>query len=332
MSVTSQLYSAGVTLPRRVTREHKNFITAPSYESFTSRFGDAFPKPQFLESDLGTTALYELPPPSGQPKRHVLMIHGANTPALGLLPLAKQLQALDPDAHVVFFDLWGHGLSSTPLVAHTPHIFHLQIFQVLGFMQWTSAHMLGYSFGGSMLTQFALYNLKVVLSAALLAPAGLLRKHLFDERLQGLLDDSTGREPEAIDAVLGFLEGGPLVVPADWQERSKRGEVVAEAFREWELKEHVGYPHSVLSMFREDNVYGCEDYFRRFAQLPLSKVAVLGELDDVCKEDQLVDLGFDNVEVIQQAGHAVVRTEVGEVARIVYEMWTRYWLVNENHQ
>ncbi|KAJ8122652.1 hypothetical protein O1611_g9789 [Lasiodiplodia mahajangana] len=76
-------------------------------------------------------------------------------------------------------------------------------------------------------------------------------------------------------------------------------------------------------MFREDNVYGCEDFFRRFAQLPLNKIAVLGELDDVCSADQLVDLGFDDVEVVQQAGHDVVRTEPGEVARIVHGMWTR---------
>ncbi|KAI1196385.1 alpha/beta-hydrolase [Nemania serpens] len=313
---------AGLELPRRVAWEHNNAIAAPSYESFTSRFGDAFPKPSFLESDLGTTALYELPPPSGRPNRRVLMLHGLNTPALGLLPLAKQLQALDPDAHVLLLDLWGHGLSSTPLVAHTPHIFHFQIFQALGFMQWTSAHMLGYSFGASILTKFALYNPRLVLSAALLAPAGLVKKDLFNEWRDLLDKDSTGRDPEAIGRVLSFLEGGPLVVPADWQERTKRGEVVAEAFREWEVREHPGYPHSVLSMFREDNVYGCEEYFRRFAQLPLKKIAVLGELDGVCSKDQLIDLGFDNVEVVPQRDHGIVRSAPEEVARIVYGLWT----------
>ncbi|KAI1158259.1 alpha/beta-hydrolase [Nemania serpens] len=314
---------AGLELPRRMAREHHNAIAAPSYESFTSRFGDAFPKPSFLESDLGTTALYELPPPSGRANRRVLMLHGLNTPALGLLPLARQLQALDPDAHVVFFDLWGHGLSSTPLVAHTPHIFHFQILQAMGFIQWPSAHMLGYSFGASILTKFALYNPRVVLSAALLAPAGLVRKDLFDEGLRDLLDDSTGRESEAIDRVLSLLEGGPLVVPTDWQERTKRGEVIAEALREWESREHAGYPHSVLSMFREDNVYGCEEYFRKFAQLPLKKIAVLGELDGVCSKDQLIDLGFDNVEVVLQRDHGVVRSAPEEVARIVYGLWTQ---------
>lgn len=305
-------------------REHKNAIAAPSYESFTSRFGDAFPKPSFLESDLGTTALYELPPPSGRPNRRVLMIHGLNTPALGLLPLAKQLQALDPDAHVVLFDLWGHGLSSTPLTAHSSHLFHSQILQALSFMQWTSAHMLGYSFGGSTLIKFALYNPRAVLSAALLAPSGIVRTNIyFDQHLRDLLHDSAGRDPEAIDRVLSFLQGGPLVVPTDWQERFKGDEVVAEALQEWELNEHAGYPHSVLSMFREGGIYGCEEYYRRFAQLPLKKIVVLGELDEVCSKDQLIGLGFDNIEVLPKRDHGLVRSAPGDIARIVYGMWTQ---------
>ncbi|KAI0439681.1 alpha/beta-hydrolase [Xylaria telfairii] len=291
--------------PRQIVLDYKNkdFIAAPSYESFTARFGDAFPKPRFLESDLGITAVYEIPPPSGQPKRRVLMIHGLNTPALGLLPLAKQLQVVDPDTHVAVFDLW--------------------IYQVLGFMQWTSAHFLGYSFGGSILTKFVLHNPWAVLSATLLAPAGIVNKIYFGEHLVGLLDNPTGKEAEAMDGVLGFLEGGPLVVPADWQEKVKRGEIVAEAFREWELKEHRGYTHSVYSMFTEDNIYGCEDYFRKFAQLPLKKVTILGETDLVCEKGQLASLGFENVQVVPEQGHGLVRDATSEVAHIMYEMWTQ---------
>ncbi|KAI0204548.1 alpha/beta-hydrolase [Astrocystis sublimbata] len=306
-----------------IQQKNKDVIPAPSYESFVSQFGDAFPKPEFLESDLGKTAVYQLPPPSGQLTRRVLMIHGLNTPALGLLPLAKELQSLDPGAHVVLFDLWGHALSSSPKLPHRAHIFESQIYQVLGFMQWTSAHMLGHSFGGSMLTQFAQRNPWAVLSATLLAPAGMLSEDLFSDKLRGLLKDSTDREAEKIAVVLPFLEGGPLVVPSDWQERVKRGEVVAEALREWELKEHKGYAQSVSSMFREGNVYGCEDYFHRFAQLPLKKLAVLGETDVIIDKNTLLRLGMEDVHVVPRHGHAVVRTAPGDVARIVYEMWTQ---------
>ncbi|KAI8623507.1 alpha/beta-hydrolase [Xylariaceae sp. FL1651] len=323
MSDTRPPLSADIALPRRRVWEQKNAIAAPSQESFTARFGHAFPKPQYLQSDLGTTALYNLPPPSGQPKRHVLIIHGLNTPALGMWPLAKELQALDPDAHIVLFDLWGHGLSSTPLVAHTPQIFHFQIFQILGFMQWTSAHIIGYSFGASTAIRFAIHNPWAALSVAILAPAGILRTEDFGERMRELLHDSKGRETEAADVVLSWLEGGPLIVPKDWQERVNSGEVVAEALREWELQEHAGYPYSVLSMFREGGVYECEDYFREFAQLPLKKIVVVAELDSVCSKSQLIDLGFSDVEVVKSVGHAFVRTAQGEIARIVYQFWTR---------
>ena len=323
MNMMSDSTAADIELPRRLLREPRNFLPAPSLESFTSHFGNAFPAPEFLESDLGTTAVYDLAAPSGQPKRRVLLIHGLNTPALGLQPLVKALQALDANAHVVLFDLWGHGLSSTPLVAHSAHIFHSQILQVLAWKQWGSAHLLGYSFGASMLAKFAVYNPRAVESAALLAPAGVIDPELFGEKLRDLLRDPSGREAEARDAVFEFLEGGPVVVPEDWQERVARGEIVAEAFRDWEVKEHPGYRHSVFSMFREGNVYGAEEDFRRFAQLPVKKVVVLGETDEVCRKDKLTELGFDNVEVVQQAGHGVVRKKPEEVARIVYKVWSQ---------
>ena len=323
MSETRLSPAADLELPRRRVWGQNNAIAAPSYASFTSRFGYAFPKPYFLESDLGTTALYELPPPSGQSKRLVLIIHGVNTPALGMWPLAKELQALDKDAHIILFDIWGHGLSSTPLVAHTPQIFHFQIFQVLGFMQWTRVHIVGYSFGASTAITFSVHNPWTALSVAILAPAGLLCKEDFSKQLKELLNNSNGRETEAIDCVLLYLEGGPLVVPMDWKERVNSGEVIAEAFREWELQEHLGYPHSVLSMFRDGGAYGCEDYFRKFAQLSLKKIAVVGELDTVCSKSQLVDLGFCDVEMVEKADHAIVRSARGEVAGIVHRFWTQ---------
>lgn len=310
-------------LPRPIILDGHRSIAGASLASFTSRFGSAFPEPHYLESDLGRTALYELAPPSGQAERRVLIVHGAQTPALGMLALAKELQALDSDAHVVLFDLWGHGLSSTPLVAHSPNIFHFQILQVLAYMQWTQAHLLGFSFGGATVVTFALQNPWAVSSATILAPGGLLRKEAFSQCMIDLLEDSQGKEAEAADVVLSWLEGGPLVVPEDWQEEVKSGRIVAEALREWELQEHRGYPRSILSMFRDGGVMGAEESFRTFAKLPLRTIAVLAEQDEVCSKDQLAELGFDRVEVVKAQGHAFVRTAPGEVARIIYRFWQR---------
>jgi pimeloyl-ACP methyl ester carboxylesterase len=184
------------------TTKNLTIINAPIRSQFTSAFGHAFPRPHFLSSELGTTALYNLPPPSPPSGKHILMIHGINTPALGMLPLAQQLQILDPSSHIVLFDLYGRGLSSTPVQAHTPHIFHLQIYQVLSYMQWTTAHIIGYSFGGSAAVSFVVNNPWIAESVILVAPAGLLGESSFDARTWDLIWNSKGREEEARTAVL----------------------------------------------------------------------------------------------------------------------------------
>ena len=309
-------------VPRQVLWEQKSYIAGPSYESFTANFGHSFPKPSFLESSLGRTAVYDIPPPSKQSKRPVLILHGSNTPALGLLALVKELQALDPDTHVALLDFWGHGLSSTPLTPHTPQTFHLQIFQVLGFLGWSKVHLVGYSFGGMVAISFAIQNQRMPLSVTALGPAGLLRKADFPPRVRELLDDSTGREKEAKDAMMDLLEGGPLEVPGDWRDRLDEGQVAAKALRAWGLQEHAGYPLSILSLLREGDVADREDIIQQFAQLPLTKLVITGELDFVSSPQRLAEQGLDNIEVIPEAGHDFVRSAPGEVARIMHRFWT----------
>lgn len=40
--------------------------------------------------------------------------------------------------------------------------------------------------------------------------------------------------------------GGQLNIPADWKQRVEKGEVVAEAVREWQIREHPGHVASVV--------------------------------------------------------------------------------------
>jgi len=373
----------------------KPYIAGPNYDSFTSRFGDAFPAPRFLESDLGVTAVYDLGTGTSSSSsesgarqdakrkqqkddkdeqdveerkgetRRVLIVHGLNTPALGLLPLARAIQALGPDTnnrlktktHIVLFDLWGHGLSSTPLTPHSAHIFHSQIYQVLSLLRWSTCHVIGYSFGACLAAKFAFYNPSVAQSVTLLAPAGVLPREVIGDELLGLLEnpsdnggveEGAGQEKEREGKVLEFLEGGKLHLPSDWQDRMNRGEIVAEALRWWELDQHKGYRKSVLSMFRESgNVFGAEDFFRRFASATTNNhndkndennnkenglgmgfgkvLVVLGGRDDICSKEQLVELGFEaqgiEIVVIEDAHHGVVRSHTESIARVVTRLW-----------
>jgi pimeloyl-ACP methyl ester carboxylesterase len=315
-----------LVLPRPLYHGSANHIEAPTLEIFTKHFGDNYPTPQHIHSDLGSTAIYDLPAPSGQPKRNFLMVHGLGTPALGLWPLAKKLQLLNPDTHIVLYDLWGHGLTTTPLVAHTPQIFHSQIHQVLSFMQWPQAHLLGYSLGASTVISFTNFNPWIPLSVTVLAPAGLLTPDMWGPDMQALLTEAgANRQEEAIRAVLGFLEGGPLRLAENWRERiEKEGEILATALREWELREHKGHRLSTLSIFRDGGVAGREERFRSFARLEkIKKLAVVAEMDPVCSKSQLEELGFEGVQVVEQAGHGFARANVDDVAGIIHAFWNQ---------
>ena len=316
-------------IPRRITSSDGTKSTAiagPTHDIFTQNFGTAFPKPHYLTSDFGKTAVYDLPPPStAATTRHVLLIHGAQTPGLGMLLLARALQKLDPGTHIVLYDFWGHGLSSTPLAPHTPGLFHFQVLQVLAFKGWSKAHIAGYSYGGRILASFAAENPTVPLSLALLAPAGLMDEDLLDKKLLGALGNtSEAEEDKAAKYVLDWLEGGEIQIPKDSRERIQGGEAVAEELRKFGLDEHKGYRASILSMFREGKIHGSEEVFSKAGALPVKKIGILGELDGVCnRESQLTEVGFADVRILKGEQHAFVRSNAGAVADILNEFWTK---------
>ena len=53
----------------------------------------------------------------------------------------------------------------------------------------------------------------------------------------------------------------------------------------------------------------------------IPSLVVLGEYDDLCTEEQLRGYGFNDVYVVPQAGHGVVREQVPEVAGFITNFW-----------
>lgn len=309
-------------------------IPGPTETAFASTFGALLPPASYLHTPTGKAAYYELPPasPAGTttttttttPAR-VLLIHGVQTPALGMLPLARALHAAFPRAHVALLDLWGHGLSDTPVVPHAAALFHALLDALLDRLAWPAAHLVGYSFGGALTVGYAASRPARVRSFVLVAPAGLLRARAFTPEQQAYLrgGGGGGDERAARDWVLGFLEGGELVVPGDWRERVGRGEVVAEAVRAWQMREHPGHVASVVAVFRDAGVMDIDAEFVAAARTGIPSLVVLGGLDDLCSEAQLKELGFADVAVVPQAGHGVVRERVPEVAGFIRDFWTK---------
>ncbi|KAF4806440.1 putative 2-succinyl-6-hydroxy-2,4-cyclohexadiene-1-carboxylate synthase [Colletotrichum siamense] len=313
--------------PGGATATSKTPIQGPSESAFTETFGALLPPVKFLKTATGKAAYYEMPPSSDSeglstPER-VLFIHGVQTPALGMLPLARSLHGSFPRSHFVLVDLWGHGLSDTPVVPHEASLFHQLIDDLLDHLGWPSAHIVGFSFGASLTAGYTASRAARVQSFTLVAPAGLLHAANFTAEEQQYLSEDNSDEAGARKFVLGFLEGGELVVPADWKDRVAKGEVVAEAVREWQMREHLGHTASVIAIFRDGHVLDNDAAFAKAVETKIPSLAVLGGLDDLCSESQLTELGFTNVSVVPQVGHGVVRERVPEVAGLISEFWTK---------
>ncbi|KAJ5585042.1 uncharacterized protein N7459_004842 [Penicillium hispanicum] len=304
-------------------------IQAPSEAAFVATFGRLLPPASYLQTPNGRAAYYELQPsapvPAARPRpvSRVLFVHGVQTPAIGLQPLASALSSRFPYAHCVLFDLWGHGLTDTPVVPHDPALFHALIDALMVHLGWEDAHFVGYSFGGSTTATFAAVHPERVASMALVAPAGLMRSSQYDELQRSYLRGGDGVEEQARAWVLELLEGGELVVPSDWRERVGRGEVVAEAVRDWEMKEHQGHAASVVAVFRDGGVLDRHAGFAAAAEKGIQSLCVLGELDDLCSVQDLHQVGWQKVAVVAQVGHAVVRERVPEVAQLIEAFWNQ---------
>ncbi|KAJ4360533.1 uncharacterized protein N0V89_001098 [Didymosphaeria variabile] len=323
---TMSLSSKELVLPRpgQASGAKKQPVTGPPEPAFTNTFGTLLPPANYLQTTNGKAAYYDLPPSvfdagSAIPER-VLLIHGVQTPALGLLPLARALQAPFPKTHFVLFDHWGHGLSDTPIAPHEPSLFHGLIDALLDQLDWPTVHLIGYSFGGALSPAYVVSRSTRVQSFTLIAPAGLMQLSWLNAEEQGHVRGG-GDETAARKWVHRWLEGGELVVPNDWEERVEKGQVVAPALRGWQLREHGGHSASVLGIIRDGGIFDNHDTFAKAALTGIPSLAVLGELDDIVSPEALKDVGITNVVVVPEAGHGVVRESVPEVAAVITGFW-----------
>jgi pimeloyl-ACP methyl ester carboxylesterase len=304
-------------------------IQAPTEDAFVAVFGNLLPRASYLQTENGRAAYYELLPSSSAPKgkikpiTRVLFVHGIQTPALGMQPLASELSSRFPYAHCVLLDLWGHGLTDTPLLPHEPALFHALLEALMVHLGWEHAHFVGFSFGGATTATFTAKHPERVTSMVLVAPAGLIRSAQFTDLQRSYLHDNEGLEEQAQAGILDWLEGGPLIVPSDWKDRVGRGEVVPEAIKDWEMREHEGHIASVVAIYRYGGAMDRQAEFAEAAKKGIDSFCILGELDDIVSIQDLHDVGMRNVIVVPQVGHGVVRQRVPEVAQLIEDFWNK---------
>ncbi|KAI0383864.1 alpha/beta-hydrolase [Hypomontagnella monticulosa] len=141
---------------------------------------DTFPGARDVVTPYGNIRVYEFGPEDG---RKVLFIHGISTSCMTLKDIAVPLA--EKGCRVMLFDLFGRGFSDAPGdVPYDTRLFVTQILLVLASspLSWTGdngLHVIGYSLGGGIATNFAATFPGMVESLILLAPAGLIRPENF---------------------------------------------------------------------------------------------------------------------------------------------------------
>jgi hypothetical protein len=89
------------------------------------------------------------------------------------------------------------------------------------------------------------------------------------------------------------------------------------------MREHEGHVASVVGIYRDGGVQDRHAEFAKAAKTGIQSLYILGELDDVCSDQDLHDVGMRNVAIISQVGHGVVRERVPEVAKLIEDFWNK---------
>ncbi|CZR59801.1 uncharacterized protein PAC_09695 [Phialocephala subalpina] len=318
------------TLPHPYLINGLNHIPPPPISSFDNlfSFSGLLPPGESIPSSWGTTRYYDFAPASPPSSRRVLLIHGGGTCAIGLAPLARLLT--EAGNHVVTYDTWGHGLSSTPLETHTPALFHAQILELLAYLGWTKVHLVGFSIGGSTVVTFAALHDRVVESVIAVAPAGLWRKSnrsWWDViGMDGF--NLPGLEWWRRNTVINYVHGSNPVVKEGWKERMVKGEVDTVPIEKWEREEHRGHVASLVSTWNYGGVFDQHESYGKLLEKKFKTLVVLGSKDGVIEPEdtkkELEKLGWKGeVPVVEGATHDIVRSHRKEVAVLCIEFWEK---------
>ena len=287
-----------------------HYIPPPSVEAFDAEFSGVLPQGTTIESSWGQTRFYDFSPMADSSGRRVLLVHGGGTSAIGLAPLAHLLTATGNN--VVAYDLWGHGNSSTPLEAHTPALFHAQIFELLLHLKWDSAHFVGFSLGGTISATLVALHPHIAESVIFICPAGVTKS---PEALASLTDDM----------ILHWVEGN-LQVKEGWKERLKMGIVETEPVQIWENEHHGGHAASLISSFRYGGVFDQRTSYQKIAGGDVKALMILGEKDTVFDAEthkkELLEIGWKGeIMVMEGATHEIIRTHAQQVAHLSESFW-----------
>ena len=324
---------------------------------------DVLPGARDVDTPYGSIRVYEYGPEDG---RKVILVHGISTPAIALGSVANNLA--DNGCRVLLFDLFGRGYSDTPGdVQHDIRLFTTQILLAIASspLSWTGAgsgkfSMIGYSFGGGVVTSFASYFPDLVDSLILFAPAGLIRPHHISKTNRIIYQEGVIPEP-LLQRIIKNRLRTPLSAPPD--EKGKNVDatnaVKAEVNIEYnsqavlskryphvtvvkavahQVDNHPGFVHAFISSIRYGPVREQHDRWRIVGRR-LSKMnqengthkkvlVVLGAHDPIIVREEVEEDAKEvfngNVEFISyDAGHEAPVTKGDQISKAIFDFWKR---------
>ena len=257
-------------------------------------------------------------------------------------------------------DLFGRGYSDCPDLPHDSRLYSTQILLAITSspLPWTPEgfSIIGYSLGGGIAVDFAVYFPSIVQSLVLLAPGGLIRTHHFgwqsrllysdwvpdivvsnivQRRLQGASisksnsksKQETGNGGAAEQAVSAEIKGNrdPDFESAPLS-RSRPGITVASVVQ-WQVDNHEGFVSSFISSIKHASIGGQKETWQRLRKRSDKVLIVVGKTDTVIVEAELREdvfdaVGEDKVEWRTiEAGHEFPMTKSDEVVDIISNAW-----------
>ena len=272
-----------------------------SRRPMTARVRNAAPG-QFVKTPMGTLHYQFHGPPKGE---LVVLVHGLTTPSFYWADLLPHLT--QAGYRVLTFDHFGRGFSDRPSATHNFEFYRQELDDLLGALNITqSFHLVGYSMGGGIATDYAAQRRDRLKSLTLIAPIGFL--------------ETTGswvvRWPVIGDIAM-FLFGG-------WSLRraAAKAGVVEGVETKWTVLQaretrYAGFTTAVLSSLRNVIYVNLSKDHETIRARGLPLLAVFATDDTVIPIDGAMKLRELNrraeIVEINSAGHSLVSTHAGDL-------------------
>lgn len=248
---------------------------------------------------------YQWHGPEGGPV--LVLVHGLTTPSFVWRALLPRLER--GGYRILTYDHFGRGYSDRPWRRYDLAFYRRTLAELLDKLELGGpVHLLGYSMGGGIVTDFADHNPERVASLTLVAPVGLGRTEI----------PWAARTPVLGDLMMLVL--GPSILC-----RQARAAAAAEGLdpeiAELQCREARtwGYTRAVLSSLRHAIFLDQRKTHARLARRSLPVLAIFGGADTLIGEDAAEALAGCNpnarIVAVPGAGHSLVLTHAEAVAQ-----------------